>query len=210
MKNNKFRLTEGTKVMADGSKVFRIQATKDFNDVKEGDLGGFIEKEENLSIDTGDNSWVYDDAVAYGTTRIEVNSFIDKGSEVKDSHVLNDARVGYGSTVTNSLIQSSEVQSSELADTESFSSTIGQSNIKDSEVVFSNIGDTKLVNTFIESSITTYDSTIVNSHIENKKLREVDLDGQDTRVEEVPKQESNFQLSEDDLEALNTGKSYEI
>ena len=40
--------------------MFRIKALKNFNNVKEGDLGGLIEKEINLSQE-GD-CWVYKDA----------------------------------------------------------------------------------------------------------------------------------------------------
>jgi len=43
-----------------GVKLFRIRALKSFGDVKEGDLGGYVEKEENLSQD-GD-CWIYEKA----------------------------------------------------------------------------------------------------------------------------------------------------
>ena len=41
-------------------KLFRIQAVKSFGGVTVGDLGGYIESENNLSQDG--NSWVYDEA----------------------------------------------------------------------------------------------------------------------------------------------------
>lgn len=44
----------------EGKVLHRIRALKDFGDVKKGDLGGFIEKEDNLS--QRGNSWVYDNA----------------------------------------------------------------------------------------------------------------------------------------------------
>ena len=43
-----------------GVKLFRIRALKSFGDVKEGDLGGYVEKEENLS-QNGD-CWIYEKA----------------------------------------------------------------------------------------------------------------------------------------------------
>ena len=41
--------------------LYRIKALKDFNDVKSGDLGGFVDSENNLSHEG--NCWIYDSAV---------------------------------------------------------------------------------------------------------------------------------------------------
>ena len=54
----KYELTEETKYG-----LYRIEALKDFGNVKKGDKGGWIEKEANLSQD-GD-CWVYGDAEVY-------------------------------------------------------------------------------------------------------------------------------------------------
>ena len=51
----KFELTTDTK-MRFGKKLFRIKALIDFGNVKEGEKGGYIEKEENLS--QSGNAWV--------------------------------------------------------------------------------------------------------------------------------------------------------
>ena len=59
----KFELTTDTK-MHFGRKLFRIKALVSFGDVKEGTLGGYVEKEENL--DHEGNAWVYGDARVYG------------------------------------------------------------------------------------------------------------------------------------------------
>ena len=53
----KYRLTEETKVI-NGHTLHRIEALKDFGGVKKGELGGWIEKEDNLSHDG--NAWVFD------------------------------------------------------------------------------------------------------------------------------------------------------
>ena len=47
-----------------GKKLFRIKALVSFGDVKEGELGGLVEKEENL--DQSGNAWVSGDARVYG------------------------------------------------------------------------------------------------------------------------------------------------
>ena len=51
-----------------GKKLFRIKALVSFGDVKEGELGGFVEKEENL--EQSGNAWVYGDAWVYGNARV--------------------------------------------------------------------------------------------------------------------------------------------
>ena len=51
-----------------GKKLFRIKALVSFGDVKEGELGGLVEKEENL--DQSGNAWVSGDARVYGNARV--------------------------------------------------------------------------------------------------------------------------------------------
>lgn len=49
MVNKKFELTDEP-INFLGKKLFRIKALVDFGDVKSGELGGFVEKEENLDM----------------------------------------------------------------------------------------------------------------------------------------------------------------
>ena len=63
----KYELTTNTK-MRFGRKLFQIKALVSFGNVAAGDLGGYIEKEENLSHD-GD-AWVYGDAWVHGNARV--------------------------------------------------------------------------------------------------------------------------------------------
>ena len=77
----KYELINGNKEI-NSVVLHRIKALKDFNDVKKGDLGGWIEKEDNLSHDG--NCWVYDNARVYG----DANVF-------DDAHVYGNAKV-YG------------------------------------------------------------------------------------------------------------------
>ena len=51
-----------------GKKLFRIKALISFGNVEEGELGGYVEKEENLSNDG--NAWVSGDAWVYGDARV--------------------------------------------------------------------------------------------------------------------------------------------
>ena len=64
----KFELTKESKKTEFGVTLYRIKALKDFLDVKKGNLGGWVEKESNLSQD-GD-AWVYGDAWVSGNARV--------------------------------------------------------------------------------------------------------------------------------------------
>lgn len=69
--NKKYKLTKETKEV-DGHILHRIQALKDFGNVRKGELGGWIEKEENLSQEG--NCWVYDEAMVFGNARVTGNA----------------------------------------------------------------------------------------------------------------------------------------
>ena len=60
----KFELTAEFVTNVFGKKLFRIKALVAFGNVEKGELGGFIEKEDNLSHD--DNAWVFCDARVFG------------------------------------------------------------------------------------------------------------------------------------------------
>ena len=60
---NKYELTSET-LRCGKFTLHRIKALKDFGSVKAGELGGWVEKEENLS--QYGNAWVYGDARVYG------------------------------------------------------------------------------------------------------------------------------------------------
>ena len=63
MEEKKYELTDET-IDVDGHILHRIKAIRDFGDVNVGELGGFIEKEENLSHNG--KCWVCDDARVCG------------------------------------------------------------------------------------------------------------------------------------------------
>ena len=84
----KFELTDEFITNAFGNKLFRIKALVDFGTIKAGELGGFVEKEENLSSD--DNAWVSGDA------RVSGNALVSGDARVYgDARVSGNARV-YG------------------------------------------------------------------------------------------------------------------
>ena len=93
----KYKLTETTKEV-NSITLYQIQALKDFGDVKKGDLGGWIEKEDNLSQEgqcwiSGDarvfgnavvsgDAWVFGNAVVSGNARVFGNARVSGNAEV--------------------------------------------------------------------------------------------------------------------------------
>ena len=93
----KYELTD-IKIEVFGKTLFRIKALRDIKrfGVEKGDLGGYIEKEENLS-QYGDawvygNARVYDDAEVYGNARVFGNTWV-----YGDARVFGNAEV-FGDT----------------------------------------------------------------------------------------------------------------
>lgn len=74
----KFELTAEFVTNVFGKKLFRIKALVAFGDVEKGELGGFIEKEDNLSHNgnawVSGNAWVYGDACVYGDAQVSGNA----------------------------------------------------------------------------------------------------------------------------------------
>ena len=70
----KFELTENFK-MCFGRKLFQIRALVSIKDVvREGETGGYIEKEENL--DQTGNAWVSGDARVYGNALVSGDAWV--------------------------------------------------------------------------------------------------------------------------------------
>lgn len=87
----KYKLTENKKER-NGRTLFQIESLIDFGSVKAGDLGGWIEKESNLS-QVGD-AWVYNNARVYGNARVYNNARVSGNAEVSgDAEVYGNAEV---------------------------------------------------------------------------------------------------------------------
>ena len=83
-----------------GHTLHRIKAVRDFDCVKAGDLGGFIESEKNLDHD-GD-AWVTGDAVVSGDAWVTGDAVVTGSALVTGSaHVSGDARVTGSAQVTS-------------------------------------------------------------------------------------------------------------
>lgn len=82
----KFELTENYIVNEFGTKLYQIKCIKTFKYAIKGELGGYIEKEENLSQE--DNARVYGNAWVYGNARV-----YGKAQVYDDALVYGDTKV---------------------------------------------------------------------------------------------------------------------
>lgn len=103
----KYKLTDETKFFG-GCKVYRIQALKDFSDVKKGDLGGWVAGYHNLSHEG--LCWVYDDAVVFENASVSDNAVVKDGAIVRkhatisrNAQVCDSAWVGDYVTITDTV-----------------------------------------------------------------------------------------------------------
>ena len=88
----KFELTTESITNALGKKLFRIKALVEFGDVKAGELGGYVEKEENVSQDG--NAWVCDNAEVYDNAKVSGNAWVYGDAKVSgNAWVYGDAKV---------------------------------------------------------------------------------------------------------------------
>ena len=105
----KYKLTS-EKIEHLGKTLYRIEALIDFGNVKKGDKGGFIERENNLSQNGDawiygdakiyDNAWIYDNARIYGNARISGNAKIYDNAWISgneriygDAWIYGDAKI---------------------------------------------------------------------------------------------------------------------
>lgn len=115
--DKKYEILKDHATTMNGSTIYRIKALKDFGDVKAGDIGGFVEKEENLSHEGP--CWIYGDAMVYHNAKVKDNAI------VRDYvHVFNNARV-----MENAIVEGHARVSDD-------STVFGNARVKDNANVF--------------------------------------------------------------------------
>ena len=79
-------------IPSDKEGLYRIKALKDFNNVKNGDIGGYVESEKNLS--QYDDCWIYDNAVVWGNAKVCYKAKVCDNVQVWDNaFVMGNAEV---------------------------------------------------------------------------------------------------------------------
>ena len=84
--DKKYKLTNET-IFVYGITLYRIEALKDFDSIKKGEKGGFVESEYNLS--QNGNCWIYDDAKVYGYAKVFGDAQV-----YGNASIYGNARVG--------------------------------------------------------------------------------------------------------------------
>ena len=97
MSKKKYKLTDET-IKHKGKVLRRIEALKDFADVKKGDKGGYVQSEENLSQEEdcwiSDNAKVYDNAKILGNSIIYGNALIYGNAKIYgNTEIKSDAKI---------------------------------------------------------------------------------------------------------------------
>src|SRR5690554_492353 len=102
MKNIKFELTENS-IKWKGYTLYQIKALQAFTtssgiEISEGELGGWVEKEENLSQEG--RAWIWDNAKVCGTAKVYGDAEIWSNATIcGNAKVYGNAKI-YGDTIT--------------------------------------------------------------------------------------------------------------
>ena len=67
-------------------------------DIKKGDLGGYVESERNLS--QYDNCWIYDNAIVFGNTKVIQSANVCEYAQISDNAII----IGYATIMGHSKI----------------------------------------------------------------------------------------------------------
>ncbi len=177
----KYELTNETKLV-DGDKLVRIRAIKNFSDVKAGDFGGWVSKEDNLSQES--DCWIYDNAMAFGNARVE-----GRAKLYNDSKLYGSARISGEAKLKDSASVSDSSTISDMADINTNASITGnvkvggKAIITDDVVLFGRasisgksvisdsvklFGSCNIVNSTIKDTAQVYDTAqVINSTIQS-------------------------------------------
>ena len=92
----KYELTKETRTIGSVT-LHRIKALRSFGNVEAGELGGFIEGDQNLSYE--DNAWVYDNAMVCGDARVYGDAKVCDNARVYGAASINGRALIYGNAV---------------------------------------------------------------------------------------------------------------
>lgn len=97
--NKKYKIREDLSIIYENRKLYRIEALKDLivychHKIKKGRLGGWIEKEDNLSQEG--NCWIDGDAKVYDNAKILDDAIIYENAEVFENAKIYGKAYVYG------------------------------------------------------------------------------------------------------------------
>lgn len=126
--NDKYRILNNKKdpkLVIDGKELYRIKALKNFGEVRDGDIGGWVENYSNLSQEG--TCWLFDDAMVYD------KAYVFEDAELHHHAIAygTECNIGGKSIITdNAKIKNSIIY---------YTSVSGQSFITRSKLYYSNI-----------------------------------------------------------------------
>lgn len=96
----KFKLTNESKIFHNTA-VFRIQATESFDEIKKGQLGGFVQSLDNLN----GNAWIGEEAIVFEKARVRGRSRV-RGRAViyGNAHIFGDSRIYENANLFDSVV----------------------------------------------------------------------------------------------------------
>ena len=84
-------------IKSDIKGLYRVKALRNFGDVKKGDIGGYVQSEDNLSHEgycwVHDNAKIYDDARIYGNSEIWDYAVIQDNARIYGNSQISDCAV---------------------------------------------------------------------------------------------------------------------
>ena len=143
--------------------VYRIEALRDFADVKKGDLGGWIEKEANLS--QRGTCWVYNDAAVFNDAMVADSAIVAGQANVYGyAHVLDNALVtGHSRVYDNALLENDVIITN-------YASVCDNARISNNAQIYNNVlvhGDVYIYGyARIYDDVQIFDNVKVHGHIE--------------------------------------------
>lgn len=156
----KYKLTNET-IKLGSRTLYRIEALKDFGDIRKGDKGGFVESEDNLSHEG--NSWIYNEAKVYDRAKVLNNAIVRDCAIVKDcAEILHNTLVTDRAYIHgNAKIYNSSV----ILD---YACVSGNAIITGSSVIKNNTyiyGEAKIEKSYISGYTQICGNVIVSNHI---------------------------------------------
>lgn len=183
---NKYKLLKDeTRRSPHGDTLYRIEALKDFYNVRKGDKGGYIQAEWNLS--QSGNCWVYDEACVwqdavvsenatirdeakvYGDAIVRGDSEVHSTANVFEHAIIDDcAVVGYSSTVKGNAHVSEDAYICDVSIIRGNAKVLGDSRIRGYSEVYGNAiikGDSSISDSSLTNFVIIDDAKVSNSKV---------------------------------------------
>ena len=119
MVRKKYKLLKNDAIKVANKTLYRIKALRSFNTINNmyvnaGDLGGYVESEDNLSQE--DNCWIFDNSIVMDRCTVSDGSVVLNNSKlVYDTHLLDCSKVDNSTLVSKLNIRSSTISDSSVS-----------------------------------------------------------------------------------------------